>query len=130
MKEIKSTNRKVPGYEIQNVDINTLVAASIYKEIPDRDKLVEELTQGIMIQPLVVYEAPLKYWQVNHSRLYKANHPDLPWDNPPIVHDKVNIVWFGRQRLALLKELGYTHVDVIKAPTLQETVRVGHSLAN
>ena len=128
MKPIKSQNRSVPGYEIQQIEIDKLVPASIYQEIPDRNQLESELQQGILKQPLIVFQCDLKHWQGNHKRLYGAHSPDLPWDNPPIVDDKVHIVWFGRQRFQLLKEMDYTHVDIVKSTVFHEMIRLGHQI--
>lgn len=129
MKEIRAKNRHYYGeYQVEQIEINRLVPASIYKEIPDYEELKKDLEQGHMDWPLVVFEADLEYWQGNHKQLYGSGNPDLPWDNPPLVGDKIYIVWQGRQRLQILKDLGYTHVDIVKDPVFHRMLRLGNRM--
>lgn len=73
--------------------------------------------------------------------LYKRNHPQLPDMAPEIEVDvskngqttrqkRVHIVWSGRQRWQVAKELGYTHVDVIVEPVFDRVVPMAHEFAN
>ena len=109
------------------MEMKDLVPASFYKDIPDHEKLKEIISTGEMEYPLLVYQATQKYYPGNHLTLYGRNHPELPEKAPEIEVDifkhgqttrqkRVHIVWSGRQRWQVAKELGYTHVDVIIEP--------------
>lgn len=104
--------------------IEALVPASYYDVIPDEDKIRPDLEKGILQYPLLCYQTDQKYWKENHLRLYHSGNPQLPEQAPetevdvtkqgrPYRERKIHVVWSGRQRFQILKEQGYTHVDVI-----------------
>jgi len=120
--------------------MDDLVPASFYKEIPDYEKLKQTLTTGEMKYPLLVYQGTQDYYTINHLGLYKRNHPQLPDTAPELeveLFDKghfkkaqrVHIVWSGRQRWQVAKELGYTDVDVIVEPNFFKMVDIAKQFA-
>ena len=123
MKSIKA-NKKISGYETKSFELDKLVPASIYKEIPEEEKLRSDLEQGLLQYPLIVFETDMDYWTKNHLKLYHAGSPELP-EKPPILDGKIHVVWFGRQRYQILKKLDYTHVDVVVIPGFHQMVKIG-----
>lgn len=123
MKKIKAQN-KFENYQTIEMPIEALVPASYYDVIPDEDKIRPDLEKGILQYPLLCYQTDQKYWKENHLRLYHSGNPQLPEQAPetevdvtkqgrPYREKKIHVVWSGRQRFQILKEQGYTHVDVI-----------------
>ena len=94
------------------MEMKDLVPASFYKDIPDHEKLKEIISTGEMEYPLLVYQATQKY--------YPEKAPEIEVDifkhGQTTRQKRVHIVWSGRQRWQVAKELGYTHVDVIIEP--------------
>jgi hypothetical protein len=123
MKHLQA-KKKFENYETVTMAMKDLVPASIYKTLPDRDKLYDSIKNGDLQYPLLVYQTDKEYWTKNHLPLYKSNSPELP-DMPSVLETKVtrrgqqftepkiHVIWSGRQRFQLAKELGYTHVDCI-----------------
>jgi hypothetical protein len=120
-----SAQQQIEGYKTKQFAIEQLVPASIYDNIPDEEKLRPELEQGVLDKPLIVFETDNQYWQSNHLRLYKSGNPDLP-DEAPETDGKVYVVWFGRQRFQLMKDMGYTHVDVVTEKVFHKMITLGH----
>jgi len=99
-------------YDIVTMDIEDIVPASIYTEIPDRDELEETIRTGSMRKPLMLWPVTQKYWRDAHLKFYRRGNPDLP-DVAPEKDGQVFIVWKGRQRYQLAREMGYTHIDCV-----------------
>ena len=99
-------------YEIKTMSINEIQPASIYEEIPDRDVLEADIASGEMDYPLMLWPVTQDYWKNIHLKFYKRGSPGLP-DKAPENDGKVMIVWRGRQRFQLAKEMGYTHIDCV-----------------
>lgn len=97
-------------YEIVTMDMDEIVPASIYEEIPDHDVLKESLANGEMQYPLMLWPITQEYWRDVHLKFYKRGSPGLP-DRAPEKDGQVMVVWRGRQRYQLAKEMGYTHID-------------------
>lgn len=111
MKPLHAKN-KYQDFETMLRPIDEIVPASVYKEIPDEETLRADLEQGILNFPLLCFETDQKYWQTNHLRLYHAGSPTLP-EVAPEIDGRVYVVWSGRQRYQLAKQMGYTHIDCI-----------------
>ena len=99
-------------YEIKTMAMDEIQPASIYEEIPDRDELKDSIASGEMDHPLMLWPVTQDYWQNIHLRYYKRGSPDLP-EEAPEKDGEVLIVWRGRQRYQLAKEMGYTHIDCV-----------------
>ena len=127
MKHLKAKNsyrinkNSTAKYEIQTVSIEEIVPASIYKEIPDRDELEKSIVDGEMDYPLMLLPMTQDYWRNVHLKFYKRGSPTLP-EKAPEKDGKVLVVWKGRQRYQLAKELGYTHIDCVMEPELNKIV--------
>ena len=99
-------------YEIKTMAMDEIQPASIYEEIPDRDELEDSIASGEMDHPLMLWPVTQDYWRNIHLRYYKRGIPDLP-EEAPEKDGEVLIVWRGRQRYQLAKEMGYTHIDCV-----------------
>ena len=99
-------------YEIKTMSMEDIVPASIYEEIPDRDALEADIANGEMDYPLMLWPVTPDYWRNIHLKFYKRGSPGLP-DKAPEKDGQVMIVWRGRQRFQLAKEMGYTHIDCV-----------------
>lgn len=99
-------------YEIKTMSMDDIVPASIYEEIPDRDSLEDSILSGEMDFPLMLWPVTQDYWTNVHLKFYKRGSPDLP-DKAPEKDGEVMIIWRGRQRFQLAKEMGYTHIDCV-----------------
>ena len=141
MKHLKSKIKNYKNRTTITMEMKDLIPASFYKEIPDYEKLKEVLGTGEMEYPLLVYQATQDYYTKNHLGLYKRNHPELPDKAPEIEveifkhghytkHKRAHIVWSGRQRWQVAKELGYTHVDVIIEPDFFKMVYLAKEFAD
>ncbi len=141
MKHLKAKIKIFNNTKTITMEMKDLIPASFYKEIPDYDKLKQVISTGELEYPLLVYQATQDYYTKNHLLLYKRNHPQLPDKAPEIEVDvfkhgqitrqnMVHIVWSGRQRWQVAKELGYTHVDVIVEPNFDKVVAMAHEFAN
>jgi len=102
-------NRK---YEIVTMSMDDIVPASIYDEVPDADHLKEEIKDGVMHRPLMLWPMTQRYWKEVHLRYYRKGNPDLP-EVAPEKDGEVLVVWKGRQRYQLAREMGFTHVDCV-----------------
>lgn len=101
--------------------LEEIVPASIYNEIPDYDELKESIKDGEMDDPLMLLPMTQDYWKNVHLEYYKRGSPTLP-DEAPEKDGQVLVVWKGRQRYQLAKELGYTHIDCVIEPELHKIV--------
>ena len=110
-------------YEIKNMAMDEIVPASIYEEIPDRDELEESMANGEMDFPLILWPMTQEYWQDIHLDYYKRGSPTLP-EEAPEKDGQVLVVWKGRQRYQLAKELGYSHIDCVIEPELHKIVAI------
>tara|TARA_B100000424_G_scaffold128493_1_gene97268 strand:- start:656 stop:1054 length:399 start_codon:yes stop_codon:yes gene_type:complete len=108
-------------YDIKKMSIDEIVPASIYEEIPDRDELEKGIADGEMDLPLMLWPMTQDYWKNVHLNFYKRGSPALP-EKAPEKDGKVLVVWKGRQRYQLAKELGYTHIDCVIEPELHKIV--------
>ena len=99
-------------YEIKTMSMEEIQPASIYEEIPDRDVLEADIAGGEMDYPLMLWPVTQDYWKNIHLKFYKRGSPDLP-DKAPEKDGEVMIIWRGRQRFQLAKEMGYTHIDCV-----------------
>lgn len=108
-------------YEIKTMALEEIVPASIYNEIPDYDELKESIKDGEMDDPLMLLPMTQDYWKNVHLEYYKRGSPTLP-DEAPEKDGQVLVVWKGRQRYQLAKELGYTHIDCVIEPELHKIV--------
>jgi hypothetical protein len=99
-------------YEIKTIAMDEIQPASIYEEIPDRDELEDSIASGEMDYPLMLWPVTQDYWRNIHLKFYKRGNPDLP-EEAPERDGEVLIVWRGRQRYQLAKEMGYTHIDCV-----------------
>jgi hypothetical protein len=99
-------------YEIQTFPMDEIVPASIYETVPDEEKIKPELAQGSMDKPLVLWPITQDYWKNIHLKFYRRSCPTLP-DVAPEKDGQVLVVWKGRQRYQLAKEMGYTHIDCV-----------------
>ena len=99
-------------YEIKTMSMGEIQPASIYEEIPDRDVLEADIVSGEMDYPLMLWPVTQDYWKNIHLKFYKRGSPDLP-DKAPEKDGEVMIIWRGRQRFQLAKEMGYTHIDCV-----------------
>jgi len=102
-------NRK---YDIVTMAMEEIVPASIYDEVPDADRLKEEIKDGVMLKPLILWPMTQRYWKEGHLRFYRRGNPGLP-DVAPEKDGEVLVVWKGRQRYQLAREMGFTHVDCV-----------------
>jgi len=116
-------------YEIVTMSMDEIQTASIYQEIPDRDSLKDSISKGEMEQPLMLWPMTQKYWQNIHLKFYKRSSPDLPAEAPE-KDGKVLVVWKGRQRYQMAKELGFTHVDCVIEKELHKIVGKAQSERN
>ena len=99
-------------YEIVTMAMDDIVPASIYEEIPDRELLEDSISNGEMDFPIMLWPVTQDYWKNIHLKFYKRGSPDLP-DKAPEKDGEVLIIWRGRQRFQLAKEMGYTHIDCV-----------------
>jgi len=99
-------------YKIKTMAMDEIQPASIYEEIPDRDVLEADIVGGEMDFPLMLWPVTQDYWRDIHLKFYKRGSPDLP-EEAPEKDGEVLIVWRGRQRYQLAKEMGYTHIDCV-----------------
>ena len=99
-------------YEIKIMAMDEIQPASIYEEIPDRDVLEADVADGEMDFPLMLWPVTQDYWRDIHLKFYKRGNPDLP-EEAPEKDGQVYVVWRGRQRYQLAKEMGYTHIDCV-----------------
>ena len=108
-------------YDVKTMSIDEIVPASIYDEIPDRDELEKSITDGEMDFPLMLWPMTQDYWKNVHLKFYRRSSPTLP-EKAPEKDGQVLVVWKGRQRYQLAKELGYTHIDCVMEPELSKIV--------
>jgi len=116
-------------YEIKTMSMEDIVPASIYEEIPDRDALEADIANGEMDFPLMLWPVTPDYWKRAHLKFYKRGSPDLP-DTAPKYNGEVMIVWRGRQRFQLAKEMGYTHIDCVVEKEQHKIVSMIHKEMN
>jgi len=116
-------------YEIVTMAMDDIVPASIYEEIPDRDSLEDSILSGEMDFPLMLWPVTQAYWRDVHLKYYKRGSPDLP-DRAPEKNGEVMIVWRGRQRYQLAKEMGYTHIDCVIEKIQHKIVSMIHKEKN
>ena len=132
MKHLKA-EKTFENYKTITMEIKDLVPASIYEKIPDYDKLEPDIKAGKLNYPLLVFQTNQDYWTKNHLALYKAGSPLLPSHAPekevevlvkntPIKENRVHVVWTGRQRFQIAKELDYTHIDCVVEPNFFKMV--------
>ena len=127
MKHLKAKNsyrinkNSTAKYEIVTMAIEEIVPASIYEEIPDRDELEKSIVDSEMEDPLMLLPMTQDYWQNVHLKFYKRGSPTLP-EKAPEKDGQVFVVWKGRQRYQLAKELGYTHIDCVVEKELSKIV--------
>ena len=108
-------------YDVKTMSIDEIVPASSYDEIPDRDELEKRITDGEMDFPLMLWPMTQDYWKNVHLKFYRRSSPTLP-EKAPEKDGQVLVVWKGRQRYQLAKELGYTHIDCVMEPELSKIV--------
>lgn len=120
MKRLEAKHR-IPGYETVTMPLEDIVPASTYDQIPDEAKLRPEIEKGELLEPLVLFDTDQRYWQTTHEKLYRKSNPEMP-KTAPEKDGRVLIVWKGRQRYQLAKELGYTHVDCVLEKELHRIV--------
>jgi len=117
--------KKIPGYPTISLAIENLVPASIYKNIPDEEKLTADILADKNIYPLIVFDTTEQYWTKNHLPLYRYGNPNLP-EKPPLVNDRVYVVWFGRQRLQICKKLNFITVECVLEKNFNKMLQLGH----
>ena len=134
MKHLKS-KKTFENYKTVTMEIKDLVPASVYKNIPDKDKLLPDIKTGNMIYPLLVFQTDKEYWSKNHLPLYHSGSPELPKEAPAKIVEifrsghyyqepKIHVIWSGRQRFQIAKDLGYTHIDVVVEPKFHIVVEM------
>ena len=116
-------------YEIMTMAMDDIVPASIYEEIPDRELLEDSIMNGEMDFPLMLWPVTQDYWKNIHLKFYKRGSPNLP-DKAPEKDGEVLIVWRGRQRYQLAKEMGYTHIDCVIEKEQHKIVSMIHKEKN
>jgi hypothetical protein len=125
MKHLKATKmfpmENGNPYEVVTMSMDEIQPASIYQEIPDYDSLKHSINNGEMEQPLILWPMTQQYWQNIHLKFYRRSNPDLP-DKAPEKDGRVLVVWKGRQRYQIAKELGFTHVDCVIEKQLHKIV--------
>ena len=132
MKHLKA-KKNFEQYKTVTMKIADLVPASVYEKIPDFDKLEPDIKAGNLEYPLLVFQSNQDYWTKNHLSLYRAGSPTLPSHAPEIEatinvkgvqmkEKRIHVVWAGRQRFQIAKDLGYTDIDVIIEPVFHKMV--------
>jgi hypothetical protein len=122
MKRLKA-EKTFENMEPISLPIDEIVPASMYEQLPDDEKLRPDIEKGMLKYPLLCFKTDQRYWKNNHLLLYKSTNPDLPGTAPE--HDgSVYVVWSGRQRYQLAKELGYTHVDCVTVDDFFKLVKL------
>ena len=116
-------------YEIVTMAMDDIVPASIYEEIPDRELLEDSIMNGEMDFPLMLWPVTQEYWKKVHLHFYRRGNPDLP-EEAPHKDGEVLIVWRGRQRYQLAKEMGYTHIDCVIEKEQHKIVSMIHKEKN
>ena len=134
MKHLKAKETVWRGQKVITMEMKDLVPCSLYEQIPDYETLKTIIGTGEMEYPLLVYQSDQEYYTVQHLANYKSGSPGLPETAPEIEVDvrlpnnqtkkanRIHIVWSGRQRYQVAKELGYTHIDVIVQPDFFQMV--------
>ena len=116
-------------YKIVTMAVDEIQPASIYEEIPDRDELEDTIAGGEMDFPLMLWPVTQDYWRNIHLKFYKRGSPELP-DTAPEKDGQVYVVWRGRQRYQLAKEMGYTHIDCVIENEQHKIVSMIHKERN
>jgi hypothetical protein len=116
-------------YEIVTMAMDDIVPASIYEEIPDRELLEDNIRNGEMDFPLMLWPVTQEYWKKVHLHFYRRGNPDLP-EEAPHKDGEVLIVWRGRQRYQMAKEMGYTHIDCVIEKEQHKIVSMIHKEKN
>jgi len=109
-------------YEIITMPLDEMVPASIYEEIPDHKELEESIKDGVMDHPVMLWPMTQKYWKEIHLKFYRRGNPTLP-EQAPEKDGEVLVVWKGRQRYQMAKDMGFTHIDCVIEPDLDKIVR-------
>ena len=117
------------NYKKDLLPIDEIVPASVYDDVPDVLNLLPDIQKGSLLYPLLCFKTDQNYWQKTHLRLYKSGSPTLP-DIAPEIDKQVFVVWAGRQRYQLAKQLGYTHIDCIWNDNFDSMVRVAQQYKN
>jgi len=122
MKHLKAQN-KLKEYDTVTLGLEEIVPASTYEVIPDESKLKLSIENGEMDYPIMLLDTDQKYWQNVHERYYRKSNPNMP-EVAPERNGRVLVVWKGRQRYQLAKELGYTHIDCVLEKDLHKIVTI------
>jgi len=122
MKHLKARN-KLKEYDTVTLGLEEIVPASTYEVIPDESKLKPSIENGEMDYPIMLLDTDQKYWQNVHERFYRKTNPNMP-EVAPERDGRVLVVWKGRQRYQLAKELGYTHIDCVLEKDLHKIVTI------
>lgn len=122
MKHLKAQN-KLKEYDTVTLGLEEIVPASTYEVIPDESKLKPSIENGEMDYPIMLLDTDQKYWQNVHERYYRKSNPNMP-EVAPERNGRVLVVWKGRQRYQLAKELGYTHIDCVLEKDLHKIVTI------
>ena len=122
MKHLKARN-KLKEYDTVTLGLEEIVPASTYEVIPDESKLKPSIENGEMDYPIMLLDTDQKYWQNVHERFYRKSNPNMP-EVAPERDGRVLVVWKGRQRYQLAKELGYTHIDCVLEKDLHKIVTI------
>jgi len=122
MKHLKARS-KLKEYDTVILGLEEIVPASTYEVIPDESKLKPSIENGEMDYPIMLLDTDQKYWQNVHERYYRKSNPNMP-EVAPERDGRVLVVWKGRQRYQLAKELGYTHIDCVLEKDLHKIVTI------
>ena len=122
MKHLKARS-KLKEYDTVILGLEEIVPASTYEVIPDESKLKPSIENGEMDYPIMLLDTDQKYWQNVHERYYRKSNPNMP-EVAPERNGRVLVVWKGRQRYQLAKELGYTHIDCVLEKDLHKIVTI------
>jgi hypothetical protein len=75
-----------------------------------------------MDHPVMLWPVTQDYWRNIHLKFYRRGNPTLP-EQAPEKDGKVLVVWKGRQRYQMAKDMGFTHIDCVIEPELDKIVR-------
>ena len=111
---------------ITSFEVRTMPVDSLWAPVSPVPLFAEEIKESIeakgLMNPIIVVRLPREdiehhFKQMKHARkkLPKLAAPDIP---------VVNVIWGGTNRLAAVKELGYTHVDCVLIPDFHTAILI------
>lgn len=122
----KASRMSFSDVVITSFEVRTMSVDSLWAPVSAVPLFAEEVKESIkekgLMNPIIVVRLPREdierhFKQMKHAR---KKPPQLAAPDTPVV----NVIWGGTNRLAAVKELGYTHVDCVIIPDFHTAILI------